>query len=89
MVKETRITFEIGDILSFRLKCANCEAEIRADLEKLRRLVECPLCGEGWEIPNESSAVREVLRALRQLSRERDSTRTIRFEIDGEDKPAS
>ena len=87
LFKQTRVTFDIGDILSFKVCCSSCKAEITAELEKLRSLIQCPLCGENWEHPNETSAVREALRALRNLSRDKEPTRTIRFEIDGSESP--
>ena len=87
LFRQTRVTFDIGDILSFKVCCSSCKAEITAELEKLRSLIQCPLCGENWEYPNETSAVREALRALRNLSRDKEPTRTIWFEIDGSKSP--
>lgn len=44
MVKETRIVFEIGDVVKVTLKCTgqDCGGEISDTLDKLVRLTQCP-----------------------------------------------
>ena len=88
MVKETRIVFEIGDVVKVTLKCTgqDCGGEISDTLDKLVRLTQCPLCGDLWEDPGpSSSSVLQALRALRELLRDQSPSRVIRFEIDGEE----
>ena len=85
MVKETRYIFEVGEIVAFKLRCGTCEGEISTKLGDMAGMIECPLCGTTWEHPTRRSAVRDVLRSLANLCLEKDPTRIIRFEIDGEE----
>ena len=85
MVKQTRHIFEISDILAFKLRCNTCKGEMASSLGDLVRIVVCPLCGVTWDISGEPSPTRETLRALRELARQSDPSRTIRFEIDGDE----
>ena len=87
MVKQTRVIFELGDIVAFTVRCNDCKGEVKTKLDDLSRLTDCPLCASTWDLGGEPSATREALRALRQLAREKNPTRVIRFEIDGEEKP--
>jgi len=88
MVKETRIVFDLSDITAFKVRCSasSCGSEITASLENLSGLTACPVCREGWEDSRtQVSAVRETLRALRNLQRDPNPSRQIVFEIDGDD----
>ena len=87
MVKETRIVFGIEDIVAFKFKCDSCKGEIQAELERLRWLSKCPLCDAPWELNEHStSAVKDVLDALKRLTRAPNPSRAIRFEIEGSEE---
>ena len=61
MVKETRIFFEVGDVLQLRIVCGHQRGKVKCDGERLYQLGEnklamdwrCPRCGESWvyEVP--------------------------------------
>ena len=85
MVKQTRIVFEASDLVAVKVQCCDCHGEVHAPLTKLASLIDCPLCGHGWEKSGGMSATRQLLRALRDLPDDGDGlTRTVTFEIDAE-----
>ena len=89
MVRQTRIVFEIGDVMTFKLCCGTCKSEFLADLKRLQKCDRCPFCDANWEPSNEMSPVRDTLRALERLVMSNDTTRAIRFEIDGDESSNS
>ena len=87
MVKQTRLVFEADDIVAVKIRCRDCQGEVHAPLAKLAGLANCPLCDHTWEIPNDMSATRQLLRAFRDLPSDGDGlTRTITFEINVDPK---
>ena len=87
MVKETRIIFEVKDILAFRVQCKNpkCGNEVLLRLASTKSLPDsCPMCKEQRWLAGSGGA--QLLTALRAvLAEDLDSGGLIRLEIDGEE----
>ena len=50
MVKETRITFEPGDILALTIVCDTCKAETRLRMGSKDKMGDhCPHCETQWK----------------------------------------
>ena len=85
MVKETRIAFEVKDIVAFRVQCKKCCSEITLRLDSDKGSPdECPMCKEPkWVV---GSGGYELLTALRRVSHHdpKDGS-TIHLEIHSED----
>ena len=91
MVKQTRIIFDIGDLLAIRLQCGHCGKEAVQPLDVAEVQKNCPMCHKQWE-DDFPDAVRgdnwQLIRAMKSLLKEAQNNpparMTIRFEIDGE-----
>ncbi len=83
MVKQTRIIFEIGDIVSIRIQCKCCKREVVQGVrDSIGMREKCPLCNESW---GDVTVPRTLLKAIQDTSVQGDAMRMkIRLELDGE-----
>ena len=94
MVKETRIIFELGDILQMRIVCSHCRGEVvHSKLKPNYRLpANCPNCNEEWWDPNRQDNLalgyfKAMLDSIHRLQQCKDGGNvqfTVKFEIEGE-----
>lgn len=85
MVKETRITFEVKDILAFRVKCKKCLNEVTLRLDSDKGIPDsCPMCNQDrWASGSGAYGLLTALRSV--LDGERGTVAEIHLEIDGEE----
>ena len=84
MVRETRIVFEVKDILAFKVQCKKCNNEVSVHLDSDQVIPDdCPMCHKGsWMV---GTGAYSLLKALRSALEEQPSTgATIHLEVDGE-----
>ena len=86
MVKQTRVIFEIGDILAFRVECKCCSNEVTLRLDSDKGIPDdCPMCNSPkWIIGTKAD---RLLRYLREAADTDPKVGTIiHLEIDCEEK---
>ena len=84
MVKENRIVFEVGDIVSVRIECCHCKgAVVQAVKNAAWRPDNCPLCGAVWTLPSDTIAADLLLQAFRDVLRDKTKIK-IRLELNGD-----
>ena len=88
MVKETRIIFEVGDLVALRYQCGGeaCNQEMLFRLDNGGNLpFQCPACGKQWHTPssgnNLSSRLLELMRLLHNANGNSPPVK-IKFELD-------
>ncbi len=91
MVKETRIVFEVKDIIGIRIRCNECLGEVVLKLPGDRIPSHCPIC-ERLLVPSDitpearrKSTVFEMVHALRVWSRDTNAPVTVFLEFDGDE----
>ena len=85
MVIETRIVFELGDILTIRIVCKKCGREAVQSFESTPRDVpnRCVWCGMEWRNTDDDvKTVNSLLFAVSQLSRIRPCNIEVKLELD-------
>jgi len=90
MVKQTRIIVDIDDILSVRIVCRDCGAEMLFPPRQRRTIPrQCPHCPSEWAddlAPNPAwDGIVRLLRTVAYLAAIDDPPVTARLEIDGEE----
>ena len=86
MVKETRITFGLGDVQAIRFTCTNCGREIGHSLSAERHDLpnQCPWCRQVWsQNDNEVQSANLLLEMLYKLPHQENKKIEIILEIDG------
>ena len=82
MVKETRIVFEVGDLIAFRIVCEECGGEavrpFTGDLPSAPS--RCPWCGHLWQV----GQVDRLVETIRNIAGGRYGPTGLRLELDGE-----
>ena len=84
MVKQTRIIFEIGDILAIRIqgKCCDGEILIKLGADHYHVPERCPHCDDPWRtLTHIQSAITQLRNALKY---EKDSSVKMRLELDAD-----
>ena len=86
MVKETRIVFELTDLVMVRLHCPDCSGEVSQSLESTDPIPDhCTLCRAEWKPPSKSdSNAVELIRLIRRARRESTPRVSLRLELDAE-----
>ena len=93
MVKQTRITFTLDDVLQVRIICGTCQGEMARPLCQSSNMLpeRCPNClTEWWDAVSTPRAINATVEALKSLDRLQrvlaadDNPVSIRFEIDGD-----
>ena len=88
MVKETRIIFQVEDIVAFRVQCGKCKNELLINLKDSKIMPEsCPLCRCEWLVRNngiEQPAGLRLLRELRDILYSDASPVTIKLDMDAD-----
>ena len=86
MVKQTRIVFTLGDLLTIRLRCRECGGEVSQHLDNGHLMPErCPLCEGWWGATGSANAIQRALEAIRRLRRNGELPVELLLEIDGDD----
>ena len=87
MVKETRIIFEVGDLVALRYQCGGeaCNQEMLFRLDNGGSLpFQCPSCGRQWHNPgpqaNPNPYLLELLRLLKNTNGSSPPVK-IKFEL--------
>ena len=81
MVKEKRILFEVGDIVSIRIQCRKCDGSIVQPANKgSLRPDSCPLCGVVWTPPSSDIAADRLIQAFRDVL-DQDTPIRVRLEL--------
>ena len=91
MVKQTRIIFEVGDIVGVRLRCKACSEDTLQSIKREARVVDqCPHCGEPWRPPSQPLFVAQELARTLKLLRDEDPRAKVSaiLEIDGDEATA-
>ena len=86
MVKQTRIIFDLADVLALRLHCEVCGRETVQPLAATQVPTRCPICHEEWEVPGprgNRGPNYALVHYMRELLVDESPRMTIRFEIDG------
>lgn len=88
MVKETRIIFDVNDVVKIRIVCTQCKAEAvypgRSNDSKTTLALNCPGCGATWAAaPGCVHPVRQLFDILRTIKTPDDHNMKLRFEIEG------
>ena len=88
MVKQTRIIFGVGDIISVRIQCKGCQGEVICPLdEKSHPPNICPCCGVSWRGPNTNDFVdAPLIDELRKTLRYSASPVNLLFEMNGDEE---
>lgn len=89
MVKERRITFTAGDIISIRVQCAGCRGEVVRSLhQESVPFRECPFCARRWD--GDFQPATELFRVLRRLAAtdDQEDTPLLRVRMELDDSPA-
>ena len=84
MVKQTRIIFELGDIVAIRIQCTECKGEIliRLDADHHHVPERCPHCDDPWRtLTHIQSAITQLRNALKY---EQDNSVKMRIELDAD-----
>ena len=90
MVKQTRHIFDLSDVKALRLRCGHCGREAVQSIETTEVPKTCPFCNDEWEVdlPQGGRGWNYALvMDMRRVLKECTQKMTIRFEIDGEEKP--
>ncbi len=68
MVKETRVVFDLTDIVSVRFVCAECFGEVVHHIDdKVKRIPDrCPACNAPWDGATGVSLAKEMAEVLRK-----------------------
>ena len=68
MVKETRIIFDLADIVSIRFVCVQCSGEVVHYLDNAVRQLpkQCPVCNASWDGASGISLAEEMREVLRK-----------------------
>ena len=85
LVKQTRVIFEVKDVLAIRVECKNCANEIALRLNSDKSIPDdCPMCRcSQWIVGTYAD---RLIKTLRDAYGADPKVRTIiRFEIDGEE----
>ena len=81
MVKETRIVFEVSDLLAFRIVCEECGGDVvhSFNIEFPNAFSRCPWCGHMWQV-GQANRLIEAIRSIRHTH----GLAGLRLELDGE-----
>ena len=90
MVKETRLLFDLKDILALRVTCANCSGEISFAVPMdtgFQMRTTCPHCDQLWRTTHHHGPTRieSLMRGLVELIyEETPSPYKVQIEIEGD-----
>ena len=81
MVKQTRIVFEVKDLIAFRVVCEECGGEVVHSFEDSfpEAPGQCPWCHHFWEVVQ----VNRSIGTIRTMLHHHGLT-VLRLELDGE-----
>ena len=84
MVKQTRIIFEVGDVVNLRIRCNTCKREIVQKISAEREIqVACPLCNTPWKSTGSgATATERLFIALHDVLAQDSVPLTILMELD-------
>ena len=82
MVKQTRIVFEVKDLVAFRVVCEQCGGEAVHSFDEgfPNPPSQCPWCNHGWKVGQASRLINTVRTMLNDV----DGLTGLRLELDGE-----
>ena len=81
MVRQTRIIFDLSEVVAVRLQCGRCGDEV---VQSVRRTESAPTVCPMCECPWGTSATQHVLRTIRKLLEEESAPVVLRFELPGD-----
>ncbi len=91
MVKETRLLFDLNDILALRVTCDTCSGEISFAVpvggSGFQMRTTCPHCGQVWRTTQHRGPTRieSLMRGLVELIHEETpSPYKVKIEIEGD-----
>ena len=86
MVKETKIVFELSDILAMRFECGFCHSETTVALQcTMPSPTVCGVCEQKWRWERgQDDVIANMLSALRLVLRSKDMPVGLRFEMDAD-----
>ena len=81
-VKQTRILFEVTDLIAFRVVCEYCGGKaVHAFQQAFPDAPEqCPWCNQVWRV----GQVNRLIGTVRNMLNNRDDLTRLRLELDGE-----
>ena len=82
MVKQTRIVFEVKDLVAFRVVCDQCGGEVVHVFGDRFPDVpsRCPWCNHTWQV----GQVNRLIGTVRTMLNDLDGLTGLRLELDGE-----
>lgn len=84
MTQETRIVFDLSDIVNIRLVCANpeCGGETMCPLGSKYQIPEkCPYCPERWITNGSDTPEAKLVKAMRHVQLQSNPPVELRFEM--------
>ena len=84
MVKQTRIIFDLHDVVAVRFKCNTCRKMVVQDIGDLSDLDQtCPLCRCPWSHSQTNGANYKLIKAIKSVLALEGSPVTVQFELEG------
>ena len=82
MVKQTRIVFEVKDLVAFRVVCDECSGEaVHSFVNGFPDVPShCPWCNHLWRV----GQVNRLIGTVRNMLNDLDGLTGLRLELDGE-----
>jgi len=87
MTQESKIVFDLSDIVNIRLVCANpgCRGGTMCPLDADYKIPgSCPYCGDSWERNGSDTPEKQLVAALRRVRNLDGPPVLMKFEMDRE-----
>ena len=86
MVKQTRIIFDLSEVVAVRLQCRACGDEVVQCVDRtVNAPFVCPSCGQSWAVPGKGLPSHALLAEMRYLvDRHGELPVVLRLELPGE-----